>query len=702
MAGEQGWMKKNGRSWAKIEPARRPYVALLSLLGTAYAYRIGHDITIFWPEMASVLWGAPALLLAPLLLLGWRAAPALLAIAILARFLIQGAWPIAIATGAADLVGAGIVYAATQIVAPIDLRLRGQRDLGRLLLLAALLVPALVFVVAATMGAMTGIIRDPLPAFVVMLAANAVILLAVVPFVLIWTTQAQSRPPYRAELVWIAAMAGLFLWLTLHPPLAIIRELVFVCIVALPLAFYALTHYGRRGASLAALAFALIIMTGTRHGAIVFHHIAGTHEHAALILFLLSCELGLVAVAVARSEHDRQQDRIAENESRLRILIDNNKVSPYAMPGPDFITYSFISDRIEAMTGYSVAEWQKPKAWFSFMAPEDRVRMEQTTGRDLKPDQDYEWEYRLIHRDGSTVWIRDLFRIDRKVDGSLELRGMMIDVTVLKSRELALAQREHELQEARLHAEQANRAKSSFLASMSHELRTPMNSIIGFAEVLNTESFGPLTPKQREYILDIAESGQHLLVLINDILDMSKIEAGRFELNEELGDLFPIITGSIRLNEREAAKRGVSIEIDNPLRNVGLYADQRSIRQILINLISNAVKFSLPGGVVRVSVHRLSAAGEDGVAIVVADHGIGMEPETLARIFEPFFQGSGADFRHKREGTGLGLAISQKLAEMHGGRINIDSALARGTTVTLILPETRLHAIEPTSRHVTT
>jgi PAS domain S-box-containing protein len=694
--------KSGGRSWATIEPARRPYVALLALLGTAYAYRISFDIAAFWPELAAIQWGAPALLLAPLLLLGWRAAPALLATGIVARYLIQGDWPTSIATGTADLAGAGIVYVATQVAIPIDLRLRWQRDLWKLLLLAALIVPTLVFVVTTTVGAMLGMIQDPLPAFVVMLATNAVILLAVVPFLLVWTTQVQTRPPFRAELAWVLVMIGLLLWLGLHTPLAIIRELVFACILALPLAFYALTHYGRRGATLAALAFALIMVTGSHHGAILFHHIAGAHEHAALMLFLLSCELGLVAVAVARSEHDRQQDRIAENESRLKILIDNNKVSPYAMPGPDFITYSFISDRIEAMTGYSVDEWQKPKAWFSFMAPEDRERMEQITGRDLKPGQDYEWEYRLIHRDGSTVWIRDLFRIDHKVDGSLELRGMMTDVTVLKSRELALAQRERELQEARLHAEQANRAKSSFLASMSHELRTPMNSIIGFAEVLTAESFGSLTTKQREYIEDIADSGQHLLALINDILDMSKIEAGRFELNEELGDLGPIISGSARLNEREAAKRGVAIEIDNPVSNLGLHADQRSIRQILINLVSNAVKFSHAGGIVRISVRRPPATGADGISISVSDQGIGMGPETLARIFEPFFQGSGADFRHKREGTGLGLAISQKLAEMHGGKVTIASELGRGTIVTLTLPEARLHALEPAAHQMTT
>jgi PAS domain S-box-containing protein len=686
--------KSGGRTWQTIEPARRPYVALLAMISIAFAYRSAYDIAACWPGIAPVLWGAPAFLLAPLLLFSWRMAPLLLAGAVLAQYLLQGDWRLAVVAGAADLAGAALASVALTRWSPIDLRLRRQRDLWQFLLFAALVVPIGIAAATAFLAPLFEIELDPVSGSLLLLATNAVALLAAAPFMLIWTTQVQQRAPYPAEYAWVILAALFFLWLTLWPPLPVIGELVFFCAIGLPAVFYVLTRYGRRGASLAALAFALVLATGANQGAVLFHHVTATYEHAALVMFLLSCELGLIAVAVARSEHDRQQDSIAENESRLKILIDNNKVSPYAMPGPEFITYSFISDRIESMTGYSVTEWHRPKAWFGFMAPEDRTRMEQITGRDLKPDQDYEWEYRLIHRDGSTVWIRDLFRIDRKVDGSMELRGMMTDVTVLKSRELALAQREHELQEARRHAEQANRAKSSFLASMSHELRTPMNSIIGFAEVLSAEAFGSLTPKQREYIEDIAESGQHLLTLINDILDMSKIEAGRFELNEELGELGPLISGSVRLNERQAAKRGVIIEIDNPVRGLGVFADQRSIRQILINLISNAVKFSHPGGVVSVSARRLPDGAKDGLSIAVTDRGIGMAPETLARIFEPFFQGSDADFRHKREGTGLGLAISQKLAEMHGGRIAIESALGEGTTVTLTLPESRLHQLE--------
>lgn len=692
--------KSGGKTWEAIDPAQRPYAALLALISAAYAYRIGFDLTHWWPGTVPMLWGAPAFLLAPLLLLGWRYLPALAAFAVLAQIFMVGDWGDALLAATGDVVAAAAVVLALERWAPIDLRLRQQRDLWRLVLVAGVIAPAILFCLALLVACAAGVSApaDLLSPFAIMLAANAVALLAAAPFMLVWVTQSHARRPYTAEWYWIAIILLLFLWLNFWPPIALVGELVFLSILALPLAFYAITLYGRRGASLAALAFAIITVSGASHGATLFHDVDAEREHPALIIFVLACELGLLAVSIARAEHDRQQDRIAENESRLRILIDNTKVAPYAMPGPDFITYSFISDRIEAMTGYSVAEWQKPKAWFGFMPQEDRLRMERTTARDLSIHQDYEWEYRLIHRDGSIVWIRDLFRIDRKFDGSLELRGMMTDVTVPKSRELALAEREHQLQEARDRAEEANRAKSSFLATMSHELRTPMNSIIGFAEVLNAEAFGELTSKQRDYITHISSSGQHLLHLINDILDMSKIESGRFELTEELGDLEPLVAGSVRLNGPEAAKHAVTIEIDNPISALGLVADQRAIRQILINLISNAVKFSRPNGLVTVRVRRAAGGpGRDepsgGISIAVIDRGIGMSPETLARIFEPFFQGTGADFHHKREGTGLGLAISQKLAQMHGGTVTIESELGKGSTVTLTLPEARLHPI---------
>lgn len=692
-------MKRVGRiSRGKSDPGSGPayqqaYVGLLALIGAAYAYFIGLEIAGLRPDLLPLLWGAPAFLIGPLLVLGWRQLPLIIVPALAFQVYCQQGW------GAGALAALGDVAAAVLAVLvlarwlPIDLRLRRQGDLWRLALVAGLLVPGTLNALALLLGPMLGLPASPdlLGTWCMALAANAVALLAATPFLVVWVTQSQARGPHPAELRWLAVVILVFVGVVWWLPDRLVGLAVYVALLGLPIAFYALTRYGRRGASVAALFFALIFVTGAAQGVTLFAGLIGPYVLPALILFLLAIELGLMTVAIARAEQDREQDRIAENESRLKILIDNTKVAPYAMPGPDFITYSFISERIEAMTGHSHAEWNEPKAWFSFMHPDDLPRMAAIDGRDLQLERDYEWEYRLVHKDGSPVWIRDLFRIDRKADGSLELRGMMTDVTVLKSRELALAERERELEVARDQAEAANRAKSSFLATMSHELRTPMNSIIGFAEVLNSESFGNLTEKQREHIGDIMASGQHLLQLINDILDMSKIEAGRFELNEELGDLTQLLASTVRFTEPLAKRRAVRVEIDNPMKEFGFHGDQRAVRQILLNLITNAVKFSLSGGVVSV---RLRQNAEGDLTIAVSDTGIGMSPETVSRIFEPFFQGSGVDFRHKREGTGLGLAISQKLAAMHGGAIGIESAIGVGSTVTVTFPAARLRSLE--------
>ena len=677
-------------------PYQRAYAALLALIAAAYAYFIGLEIAELRPDLLPLLWGAPAFLLAPLLVLGWRQLPLIAAAAIAFQIQWQGDWESGLAAASGDLVAAIVAVLALAFFAPIDLRIRGQRDLWRLALVAGLIVPGVMVFLGLLIGPHLGLTpsTDLFGGWALALAANAVSLLAAVPFAVVWVTQSQARGPHPAELRWLAVVILVFVAVVWWLPEQYLGGAVYAALIGLPVAFYALTRYGRRGASAASLFFVLIFVAGNTEGVSLFGGLAGSvaaaYAQTALIIFLLAIELGLMTVAIERAEQDREQDRIAENESRLRLLIVNTKTAPYAMPGPDFITYSFISDRIATMTGHSHAEWNEPKAWFRFMHPEDLPRMSAIDGSTLEHNRDYEWEYRFLHKDGTPIWIRDLFRIDHKSDGSLELRGMMTDVTVIKSREMALAERERELEVARDQAEAANRAKSSFLATMSHELRTPMNAIIGFAEVMNSEAFGSLTPKQREHVGDIMASGQHLLQLINDILDMSKIEAGRFEINEELGDLGHLVSSSVRINEPLAARRDITIEVDNPHAGLGIMADQRAVRQILLNLISNAVKFSAEKGVVTLSV-TLEQNGE--LAIAVMDRGIGMSAETVARIFEPFFQGSGLDFRHKREGTGLGLAISQKLAGMHGGAIRIESRLGAGTSVILTLPAIRVRAL---------
>ena len=228
--------------------------------------------------------------------------------------------------------------------------------------------------------------------------------------------------------------------------------------------------------------------------------------------------------------------------------------------------------------------------------------------------------------------------------------------------------------------EEASRHKSEFLANMSHELRTPLNAIIGFSEVLTERMFGELTEKQDEYLRDIYASGQHLLSLINDILDLSKIEAGRMELDPSDFDLSAAIDNAVMLVRERAGRRGIRLGREIEDRVGTIRGDERKVKQVLLNLLSNALKFTPEGGQVDVR-----AAVSDGLAEVsITDTGTGIAPEDQEAIFEEFRQVGTAD--KKVEGTGLGLALARKFIELHGGRITVKSRLGEGSTFTFTLP----------------
>jgi len=242
-----------------------------------------------------------------------------------------------------------------------------------------------------------------------------------------------------------------------------------------------------------------------------------------------------------------------------------------------------------------------------------------------------------------------------------------------------------ELVRAKETAESANRAKSAFLANMSHELRTPLNAIIGFSEIIKTQTFGPRSERYPDYAGHIFHSGKHLLALISDILNLSKMEAGRLALHEEEVDLAPLVDSCITLVETQArqAKIQISVSLDEQVRSIR--ADDRRLRQVLINLLSNAVKFTPEGGHIRIS----STQENGGLAIAVSDSGIGMAPEDIPKAMTPFVQVD-SKIRRKQEGTGLGLPLAKQLVELHGGTFRIDSKVDGGTTVTFVLPPERI------------
>jgi len=230
--------------------------------------------------------------------------------------------------------------------------------------------------------------------------------------------------------------------------------------------------------------------------------------------------------------------------------------------------------------------------------------------------------------------------------------------------------------------EVADRHKSEFLANMSHELRTPLNAVIGFSEVLLERMFGEVNDKQAEYLQDILSSGRHLLSLINDILDLSKIEAGRMELELASFDLPTAVDNALTLVRERASRHGIILGLGVDAQVGQIVADERKVKQVLVNLLSNAVKFTPEGGRVEVAVARANGS----VEVSVSDTGIGIAAEDQEAIFEEFRQ-VGSDYARKREGTGLGLPLAQRFVELHGGRLWVKSEVGRGSTFTFSLPE---------------
>jgi signal transduction histidine kinase len=227
----------------------------------------------------------------------------------------------------------------------------------------------------------------------------------------------------------------------------------------------------------------------------------------------------------------------------------------------------------------------------------------------------------------------------------------------------------------------ANRHKSEFLTNMSHELRTPLNAVIGFSEVLEQGMVGPLNERQAEFARDIRESGKHLLALINDILDLAKVEAGRMELDRSEYDLPDSLRSALALVRERASRHRIALSLDVADDVGAIVADERKVRQVVLNLLSNAVKFTPDGGRVAVSARRSDGA----VEIAVADTGVGIAPEDQAAVFEEFRQ-VGADASRRQEGTGLGLALARRFVELHGGTIRLASKPGEGSTFTFTLP----------------
>ena len=272
-----------------------------------------------------------------------------------------------------------------------------------------------------------------------------------------------------------------------------------------------------------------------------------------------------------------------------------------------------------------------------------------------------------------------------------EYIGVGTAISLLQASIERTRRRAEELQKAKTIAIQANKSKSAFLANMNHELRTPLNAIIGFTEMIQKEAYGPIEqPEYREYIDIVNASGTHLLNVINAILDMSKIEAGKMEMREQECDIFDLVQQVSRMMTSTAGKKNIVLETDLPDDLPDLCCDPTMVRQILLNLISNAVKFSPDNTVVSLIV-RVTACGN--MEISVLDQGVGISRENIDAVVKPFFQVDG-DLNRSQEGTGLGLSIVKAYLELHQARFDIESELGKGTKVIVTFPLARVICTE--------
>ncbi|MGE5146274.1 MAG: ATP-binding protein [Candidatus Eiseniibacteriota bacterium] len=397
---------------------------------------------------------------------------------------------------------------------------------------------------------------------------------------------------------------------------------------------------------------------------------------------------GIVGIRTDITEIKKRERALAEQESRLRAIIEaiNDAVFVKDLFGRYVMCNTagtrLINKSIEESLGKTDAE----------LFPADMARKIMISDHDVIHSGRTRVDETETVIDGETCYLTTTKTVYRDAQGAaLGIVGVTSDITHRKRAEA-------ELRNAKEQAELANRAKSAFLANMSHELRTPLNAIIGFAEIIQMEMLGPVgTERYLEYAADIGTSGHHLLNLINDLLDLSKIEAGKLELHEAWVEVPATVDTCLRLVKERALNHGVELTTELIGALPAIWADERALKQILLNLLTNAVKFTPHGG--RVTV-RAVIDEDDRLRLSVADTGIGIAEKDMPRVLEAFGQVDSA-MNRKHAGTGLGLPLTRRLIELHGGEFAIESAVGKGTTVSAHFPALRTYTeAEPIKRAV--
>ncbi|GIK96546.1 MAG: hypothetical protein BroJett029_07550 [Alphaproteobacteria bacterium] len=387
------------------------------------------------------------------------------------------------------------------------------------------------------------------------------------------------------------------------------------------------------------------------------------------------------------SERQAAQEALRRSEMRFRSLVENLRDLIFYRGQPNGDVLLFGRD-VDSLSGTRNPDGTaNVEKWYACVHPDDRERyleletLRRTTGKD------FTFDFRIRHAGtGQERWVRErAYVVIDPQSGECFNDGYIIDI----GHEMEV---QEQLRAAKEEAEVANRTKTLFLANMSHELRTPLNAIIGFSEIIQSEIFGPAgSDRYLSYARDIGDSGRHLLEIINDILDLAKIEVGKFELHDEDCDVAAVIPGALRFVRDRAHASGLKVEMQLDPALPMVRADQRALKQILLNLLSNAIKFTPLGGRIEVGAR----IAEDGrLMLFVTDTGIGMAAEDVPRAFEAFGQIDNSLSR-KYDGTGLGLPLVKAFAELHGGTVEIETVPHVGTTVRVYLPADRVLSAPP-------
>ncbi|MEP0709230.1 MAG: PAS domain-containing protein [Parvibaculum sp.] len=396
-------------------------------------------------------------------------------------------------------------------------------------------------------------------------------------------------------------------------------------------------------------------------------------------------EIGaLVGLAEDVNEEMEAETALKASEAKYRLMTEqaSDVVAHYDAES----RVIFISPAVGPILGRTPEEFIGNPISEELIHPDDFPRARDAFVQCVLKGEPVQFDYRFLHKSGEYVWLESTMRSAVGADGerTAEVIGVTRDISERKRYEI-------ELLDARERAETANRTKSRFLANMSHELRTPLNAIIGFSEILRMQMFGEIGhPRYMEYAQLINESGALLLDLISDILDMSKIEAGKYELHPESLEATAIIESCVRLVRGRAEENGVQLvkKIDCGAGGE-ITADERALKQILLNLLSNSVKFTPANGIITIE----AVASEETIRFTVSDTGRGIPQDQIARLGQPFEQ-IATDAALSKQGTGLGLALVRSLAELHGGSMSIESELGTGTKVIVTLPKVPYCAID--------